>query len=490
MNRKRIIIAALWTFCGALSLLQAQTPWKGSYGVETSAVAFDGDVAPLWLTGNRNGMLSVDRKSGYLRADVGVQKGWKRGWGLNAGLSMAGGIHTFSKVWVQQAFAEVNWQMLRLSLGAKERTGFPLEKDLRLSSGMMVEGVNAKPIPQVRFSVDRFVDVPWTNGWLGIKGHLAYGWFTDDSWQEEFAAPSNLLAKEVLYHSKSAALKVGKEADFPWTFELGITDVAQFGGVQYKKQDDGSLKELHRYPKGLKECWKVLFPVQESDSVNVTGNHVGSWTGAVTYHGKGWQARVYLEHYFEDHSQMFMEYGFWKDGQLGVEVTLPENRWVSKVLWEGLNTTDQSGPILYVGEAGAWTDIQISGQDSYFNHGQYGAWQHAGMGMTTPLIPGPAYTEGAIRYKSTRVKAHHLGVCGDPHRDWSYRLLASHVRHWGTYGLPLDKVRKQFSGLAEVTFHPAKLKGWSASCGVAMDRGNYLGNSAGLTVTLRKTGGF
>ena len=476
---------------GGASALQAQTPWKGSYGVESSVVAFNGDVAPIWLTGNRNGMLAVDRQSAYLRADAGVQKAWRNDWNLAAGLSLAGGVHTFHKVWVQQAFADLNWRGLQLSLGAKERTGFPLEKDLQLSSGMMVEGANAKPIPQLRFSVNRWLDVPFTRGWLGFKGHLAYGWFTDGSWQEEFAAPGQTLAKEVLYHSKSAALKVGKEEVFPWTLEIGITDAAQFGGKQYKKLEDGSLEELHRYPQGLKECWKVLFPVQESDSTNVIGNHVGSWTGAITYHGQGWKARVYLEHYFEDHSQMFMEYGFWKDGQLGVEVTFPKNRWVDKLLWEGLNTTDQSGPILYVGEAGKWSDIQISGSDSYFNHGQYGAWQHGGMGLTSPLVPGPAYNgDGSIIYKSSRVRANHLACSGTPHPEWNYRLLASYVRHWGTYGLPLDKVRKQFSGLAEITFRPGKLKGWSASCGVALDRGNYVGNGTGVSITLCKTGGF
>ena len=484
----RILMVSL---LGGASALQAQTPWKGSYGVESSVVAFNGDVAPIWLTGNRNGMLAVDRQSAYLRADAGVQKAWKNDWNLAAGLSLAGGVHTFHKVWVQQAFADLNWRGLQLSLGAKERTGFPLEKDLQLSSGMMVEGANAKPIPQLRFSVNRWIDVPFTRGWLGFKGHLAYGWFTDGSWQEDFAAPGQRLVKEVLYHSKSAALKVGKEEVFPWTFELGLLDVAQYGGIRYKKLEDGSLEEIKRFPKGLKSFIKALVPAQESNHKNVEGNHLGSWNTAINYYGSNWKARIYLEHNFEDHSQMFMEYGFWKDGQLGVEVTLPKNRILSKFLWEGLNTTDQAGPINYEGFAGSHPELQMHGHDNYFNHGEYEAWQHVGMGMTTPLIPGPNYnTDGTITYKSNRVKAHHVGFCGEPHSEWNYRVLASYVRHWGTYSLPLDKVRKQFSGLVEITFHPNKLKGWSASCGIAMDRGNYLGNGAGVSFTLRKTGGF
>ena len=49
----------------------------------------------------------------------------------------------------------------------------------------------------------------------------------------------------------------------------------------------------------------------------------------------------------------------------------------------------------------------------------------------------------------------------------------------GTYENPLDKQRKQFSSLWEVTYAPERFKGWSASVALGMDRGNYLGNSTG-----------
>ena len=91
---------------------------------------------------------------------------------------------------------------------------------------------------------------------------------------------------------------------------------------------------------------------------------------------------------------------------------------------------------------------------------------------------------------ATRVKAHHIGFCGEPDSEWNYRVLASYVRHWGTYPMPLDKVRKQFSSMVEVSYCPRKWTGWSATLAFAMDRGNYLGNSMGAMLTVRKTGGF
>lgn len=82
---------------------------------------------------------------------------------------------------------------------------------------------------------------------------------------------------------------------------------------------------------------------------------------------------------------------------IGIEVTLPRNRWVSTLLWEGLATKDQSGPILYDGDERfdgsvlAFAGTQISAMDNYYNNYYYHSWAHYGMGMGNPLLPGPIY---------------------------------------------------------------------------------------------------
>ena len=112
-----------------------------------------------------------------------------------------------------------------------------------------------------------------------------------------------------------------------------------------------------------------------------------------------------------------------------------------------------------------------------------------GMGMGNPLLPGPLYNENhSISFRSNRVRAQHLGLSGNPSDEWSYRVLISFARHWGTYGNPLDKQRKQFSSLYEATYSPRRASGWSASLALGLDRGNYLGNSTGGMLTIRKTG--
>ena len=458
------------------------------YEVELSANASTGDYAPLWFTANRYGLSSERPQSGYLRAGVRYDTGFGRGWSLQAGLDIAGGIGMAAPFTVQQAYADLSWNVLTLSVGAKERGAFPLDKDMRLSSGMMVEGPNAKPIPQVRLEMPRYWDVPFTRGWLGVKGHIGYGLITDGRWRRHFVTAGKSYTKNILYHSKSLMLRVGNAGKFPLTMEIGILDAAQFGGSQWRKQADGSVKFVADMPEGFKEFFKALIPTQESTLENIDGNHTGSWNFALNYEAKTWKARLYYEHFFDDHSQLTWQYGRWKDGHIGVEVTLPENPVVSKVLWEGLCTTDQTGPLLYDGVAGSFTDLQMSGGDEYYSHGVY-PWTHWGQNMGHPFITGPVYgDDGSLTFRSTRVKAHHIGVGGEPTGELAYRALLSIARHWGTYKTPLDDMRRQTSMLFELTYTPRRLKGWQveASCGI--DDGDYLGNSVGGMLTIRKSG--
>ena len=55
------------------------------------------------------------------------------------GCRLAGGKNLTADFFVQQAYMDVAWKAIKMSIGSKERNGFPLEKDVRLSSGMMVK---------------------------------------------------------------------------------------------------------------------------------------------------------------------------------------------------------------------------------------------------------------------------------------------------------------------------------------------------------------
>lgn len=474
------------------SPLYAQQPADSlKYKVEAGVAVSNGDYAPVWLTANRYGMAGNEPNFAYVRAGAEWNKVLPKNWRIDAGMDLAGGKNLSSKFWVQQAYADVSWKTLTLSIGSKERPGFPLAKNEKLTSGWMVEGTNMRPIPQVRVEVKDYLNVPGTKGWMAFKGYLSYGYFTDGDWQEDFVAPGQIYTTGVLYHSKSLMIRLGNREKLPVEFEFGLLTAAQFGGKRMQKNADGSVSLVRDMPQGLKDFWKVFFPKQESTLENVEGNHCGSWNFALNYYAGDWKFKAYLEHYFEDHSQMFWQYGRWKDGHIGVEVDFPKNRWISAVVWEGLNTTDQTGPILYDGIAGSFNDLQMSGRDNYYTNGEYLGWQNYGNSLGHPFLLGPAYNTDVVNeVKGCRVKAQHVGLTGDPSEEWNWRLLVSYARNWGSYIKPFDEVKKQFSSLAEVTYRPERLKGWSFSAALAVDRGNYPGNSTGGMLTIRKCGGF
>ena len=240
-----------------------------TYSVELGATAGNGTYAPLWFTANRYGLSSVEPNSGYLRAGVAYDKSLKYDWRIQAGFDLAGSVNHTKNVHIQQIYADFSWKMLTLSIGRKERQGFPLEKNAALSSGMMVEGMNALPVPQVRGEIKEYWSVPGTAKWLALKGHMAYGYFPDGKWQENFVAPGQRFTREVLYHSKALMFRLGNKEKFPAEFEFGLMTAAQFGGDLMKKNADGTVIMQQDMPDGLKDYWKIFIPFSDKKNLGL-----------------------------------------------------------------------------------------------------------------------------------------------------------------------------------------------------------------------------
>ena len=76
---------------------------------------------------------------------------------------------------------------------------------------------------------------------------------------------------------------------------------------------------------------------------------------------------------------MFFQYGRWKDGHIGVEITFPKNRLINTFVYEGLGTKDQTGPMLYDSFWGEFEE-QISAKDNsttitFIKDGNIGEWE-------------------------------------------------------------------------------------------------------------------
>lgn len=484
LNKTGILTLAM-TFLSASAAAQFT---KGMYyKVDAETVFSGGENAPFWLMANRYGLSSVENNNGYLRAGIFRPIENDKKFSYSLGLDLAGAYNYTSAFIVQQAFVDLKYLFLDLSIGSKERD--PELKNPYLSSGGMTLSNNARPIPQVRISIPEYTDIPGTKGLFALKGHLAYGMFTDDNWQKDFAAPGSKYTEHVLYHSKALYARIGNEKKFPLVFEGGLEMAAQFGGNAFNASQDLPFVDM---PNGIKDFFKVFIPAGGDNSTpggeqsNIYGNHLGSWIFSLSYKFPQWKIRGYYDHFFEDHSQMFGQYG-WKDCLAGIELTLPRNPFVSEIVYEYMGTKDQSGAVFH--DKGAVFPDQISAVDDYYNHYIYTGWQHWGMGIGNPLIISPIYNkDGLITFKSNRVSAHHIGITGKPNNEWEYRLLLTYSRHWGTYFDPLDEVKKNINSLLEVTYSPRQLKGWNFSIAAALDGGNMIGRNQGGMISICKTG--
>ncbi len=465
-------------------------------------------LAPLWFTSNRYGLGSQQVNSALFRAsllrrtDVDSLRSWRFGYGAD----VAGAANHDSKLYLQQLFADVRWRMVQLSVGQKER---PMElKDQALSSGGMSEGINARPVPQVRVELPDFWAIPRTRDWLWLKAHVAYGAFTDNQWQQHSQGTTQRWAKNVLYHSKAIFVRLGNERQFPLRFTAGVESKAQFGGTAYnvmrREDDDTAWDQTEvRMPTGLSAYWDALtFGGSDQNDgayANVAGNQLGSWHMRLDFDLRGWGLSGYAEHFFEDTSGLFLMERYVDEGQTeaqlfrqytlrdmlyGAELRLPY-RWLSKVVYEHLRTTDQCGSI-YHNYTSTIAD-QITGVDNYYNHGTYTGWHHAGYSMGTPLLISPIYNSSSegIRFMHNRVVAHHVGIGGEPHEQVSYRVLYTYERSLGSYEKPLTDPQTGRFLLVEATYRPVKSVALTLAYG--QNKGDLLGTShaARLSVTYK-----
>ncbi len=483
-------------------------PLKGlEYQAETQVSGAHGKT-PLWLNANKHGLSSLERWNGYVRGGVirPLQTDSVRRWGVGYGLDVAVPLHYTSHVVVQQAFAEMRWLHGVLSIGAKE---YPMElKNNSLSSGSQTLGINARPVPQVRLALGDYWTVPYTRGWLHMKGHVAYGRTTDEGWQHDFTARRSKYADGVLYHSKAGYLKLSNEERFfPLSLEVGLEMAAQFGGTGYMEGPEGLIPV--KSSGLLKSMFHALVPTgsdgNETTYQNVEGNHLGSWVMRVNYDADEWRLGIYADRFFEDHSAMLgMDYdGYgsgnqWqekkdrrylvydlKDIMLGAELNIKYDRWINDVVFEYLYSEYQSGPIYH--DHNRTIPDHIGGNDNYYNHISYPGWQHWGQVMGNPLYRSPIYNEdGRLYVHNNRMMAFHLGVDGRPMENFQYKVLATYQEGLGTYDDPYLKKHHNVSFLVEGRY--SFPQDWTLKGGYAMDFGHILGHNAGFQLTLSKRG--
>lgn len=490
--RQGLVIMTLLLASAAAAAQTGSTECSGLVmDVTMQGNAGSGDCAPFWLTSNRQGLSPVKPSGAMLDINASGHYGLNESARLRYGIEMATACNYQSNFYLQQIYADASYKWLNLSVGAKERWGELVNP--RLSSGALTWSGNSRPVPQVRLEVPEFARLGILGGWFSLKGHLAYGRYTDDSWRHDmavcFSDPPQYTDK-VLHHSKSLFLKVGDPERFPLEMTFGLEMYAMFGGTRHNMRTKSTEPVLNTYefPQDARAYAEILLPFNlPGHQTQDNGNTLGSWHLTFDYTADSWKYRIYYEHYYEDHSSMlgienkpdmngergFVFYGFrqnWFDGLFGFEVNAPDGLPFRNAVLELLNTRGQCGsvykfPTSQIPEG-------VDGCDAMYFHEFYRSYAHWGYNNGSPVLLSSIYNSDHDQaIKSYRVLMFHLGVDGRITDRIDYRLMATHTSHWGTFERPFTERGEITSAMIECLYRMGGPEDWRIGLSAAADFG-------------------
>lgn len=484
--KKQFVFLAAFTLLTVLASAQDSLPTRISYVLSTEASLGTGDFNAYQLVTNRHHVLSTRPNTAYLRGAVNVEHSLGKDFVLSGCVDAVAAVHADHQAYLQQCYANLSYKSLFLEIGAREEP--PVLRDDQLSSGAFAKGTNAKPVPQLHLGTDGFVDVPFTKGWLQTNFEGGYGRFLDGDYREHAyfrAQEANYkYATGIWYHQKHLFFRTNPTKRFFVT--AGIEHVVQFSGTKHDYSNKQQPVVIEK-PTDLKTLWNVILPVGDKQYFEhgvmedwVYGNHIGTMTVQL-----GWnidehhQLQAYVDDPFEDGSGMRKGNGW--DGLWGLqyENRKPGRQYVRRAVAEYLQTTNQSGPLHW--DSGDYpeparsqiTDLVV-GNDLYYNHTFYGSYAHYGMAVGTALLTSPIYnTDGNTDFLDSRVKAWHLGVCGEVTDRISYLAKGSYREGWGTYNIPLPTKHHSFDAMIKGIYHTGP---WQFGASYAFDKGNIYGD--------------
>ena len=442
---------------------------NATYSVETFGSYSTGDQTPFWMVSHSWGVVPLENNNAYVKAGSFYNQTLSRELSYNLGLDLVvvSKAPNRNSYWVQQAFAEVKWRSLAISLGSREQHESAIVNQ-NLSSGDMVYSNNVRPNPEVKISIPKFTLIPHTKNRLYIKGDFAIGKYLDGDYLEKTAVPNNQnFVKNPLSHHKSLYLRLGDIKSKPQSVQwiVGVNDYVQWNGDNFRYKNGE-----WTYPTSASNNFaRVLIPSDESRS----GSHLASYNFRVDY-GQNYADEVYsfyAQHFIEAKDDIFFKN--YRDMLLGLEYKSLRKKFFSGLVLEYLYTKQQ----------------RASHLSNYYNqpaHEQGSSYY--GRGMGNPLLLSPEYNgDGTLGFKSNRISAMHVGLEGHINDEFQYSLLTTYGTSDGTYRKPYSEAKTGIASLLGVTYNYPKITGLSIKCSVAYDNGAFFGSDtfgAGLTIKM------
>lgn len=441
-----------------------------NFNVSISGLASTGTQSPFWLHSRQFGLNSAASQSANLQ--LGFEKKMNQpkslfDYGYKADLLLRTD-NVRNEAYFHEIYAKARFFVFDMIVGSREEHFG--NQDSTLSCGGFLFSQNARPMPKISIGIEHFIPIPFTRGFAEIKGGLAHGWFTDNTY----------VINELLHH-KYAYLKLGGK--LPVHIQYGLDHVAEWGGnipMQGFGQQPTSFLDYYRIFLGKSGGTDV----NSNEQINAMGNHIISQSVRLDIDVLDFKIGGYWQNISEDGPIRFIGFTMNKpDGLWGVSIRNKNFPFIKGIVYEYLNTTDQSGP--YHDKDG----IVYGGNDSYFlNYAYRSGWSYFSQTIGTPFIsPQVLNSDGDWHSINNRVIVHHIGIEGDV-ANYQYRLLSSFSKNYGTYPRPFSAMIPNTSMLLEISKQFPKLSNIEIGCKLGADFGKLYGNSVGCQINIRKTG--
>jgi len=437
--------------------------------VGTTATFASKGYQPLWIESNRFGLLSEEGAD--LATHIGVWNthtfpAGKHDFRLEYGGNLVNNRH-FNRLVIQQGYLKARYGALEFRGGRfEEIVG---DVDPLLSTGSLGVSGNALPIPKIGLAFPEYTLVPFTNGWLQVKGLISHGWMGYEQ-----------SMKRAWLHEKAFYAKLGNG---PFKIYGGLQHFALWGGQRAHIKLDRTLRGF----------FDVLFVKEANDGYDPDGvhpNRAGDQRGLLEF-GGDLETNTALWHmYFQVPFESGMGIDIRNIDRLGgLSMTLKEHHWLDRLTFEFIYTKQMES-------------FQSAELQSYYNNGLYASgWEYQYRSIGTPLflnryrgsnfLPFEAVdwstnndrSMGNMNFINNRIVGGHIGMLHRYAPGISGRTMLTFTRNFGTHleSNPITaSPRNQAYTLHEVTVALKRVPGLSLSAGVAVDAGGLYDNVGGL----------
>ncbi|RYE36287.1 MAG: hypothetical protein EOP42_03870 [Sphingobacteriaceae bacterium] len=474
---KKLLPFLLFIFLAAKGY--AQLPDSLQINVGTIGTIAKNGYQPLWLVANRWGAISdkqydASTYAGFTGVNYLGKKYISKSnptgieqsvFYVKYGVNLINYNH-FSGTTFQEIFAKAGFKHLEIRAGRFKY--IPGEVDQNLSSGSLGVSGNALPIPQITLALTDYVNIPFTNGWLQIKGQLSHGWFGANRYLNSY------------YHEKNLYLRAGKRK---FKFFAGAQHYVEWGGKRGDIQLDRSLKGFYN----------VFFSVNNADDgsgVDPAQLKTGSYRAG--------DQRGIVELGFDLETNKFLLHGYHQtpfDGTWGVDYRNVDNLSGISIAPKSEKAVVKKVLLEFIYTQQAENYAPPLNRQAYYNNGFYKTgWEYDNRIVGTPLF---------INRSRAQYYPYFQGI--KPF-DWNSANIPSNANIiynkiiGGNIGLLL-RFNDKFSGKTRLTYTNGQYqdrgvglgqfyslqelyyevsKNLNVSAGFALDTGDFSHNTGGL----------